>query len=1237
MIRLIQRRLIVPRGDTGTFSIPVLAGKKLGDLPIFTVFDPLTHRKIFEKVMQLSNGVLNMELTHGDTVNLPVGQYVWDIKFYSDPVFMDGVLVSGSEVDSYYSAFALPECEIRETGDNLLMGDDAPAAKLAPEEINYVDAAVAEIRANKDAVVAGAAEAAISASSAENYASAAAASAQAVEDIKDSVLAAEQSASAAAQAAAASAEQAATTAQSIQAEIPTQVSQLENDAGYLTQHQDISGKANVADLAAVATSGDYDDLLNKPTIPTAVSDLTDDSGHYTKPAGGIPASDLAAGVLDVWSGLTYHTSTITTDSNSFVLGGFSDTPTEINKCLVTSTPGANVIPKFDYQGRLHSTTPEEEWDGSNAVATTAYVDTMISNNMPDVPTNVSELNNDAGYLTSYTETDPTVPSWAKAAQKPSYTAAEVGAPTTQEMNTAIANAIGNVHQFGVQIVQELPTQDIQEHTVYFVPKTGETNDVYDEYIYVNNAWEMIGNTQIDLSNYVQKTDYAGVDTAGVVKISTSYGINATAEGYLHLRPATEATIKGGTVNHYPITAGNQHISTFYGLAKAAGDSTQSASNNAVGTYTDGAKTAIQTMLDVPSTSVTDRKAPMIYKQVSSTSTLIIQDALPDLPFKSIIIPFNYTIENNDLVGESSATINLGTSLNNSTEYTAQFSSPVYVGEYNFITGELTLTHKVVDLGSINYNTFETSNGHGFMSQALYSIKVNGTSNDVVDNLICPNYTTITANQVNAGTEGIAGDTGYYIRIYDSNYANSSTAEFKAAMSGVKVLYKLQKPTTSTVTPNELKTLSGNNYVWSTNHNISVEYPKDTKEYVDEQVVNVNVPVQDVQIDGSSILNNGIASIPGATTSNAGVARPSTVAQIQSGISTASFISPYLQSNSVFYGLAKAAGDTSQKVSTNAVGIYTDEAKEAIQIMLDVPSSTSLSNKADKTDTVLDTTLSIGRKANTTVGERSVALGNNVEASGRWSFATGNSTIASAGNAHAEGGGTIAMGGQSHAEGGGTVAAGVNSHAEGYYSITTGEGSHAEGVSVAVGNYAHTEGTALYGSIIKLTGSANATTYSYTVNSGYTFTPYIGEAIVYNNIVALVTAIDEINHTLTLSVTFGDVLNNTTVKFMHGYATGIAAHTEGRATIAASDRQHVQGSYNVIDSNNVYADIVGNGIAGEERSNAYALTWTGDGKYAGNIYVGCNNDSTGGTRLATITEVAAKLDAAEAGLKVVRLI
>lgn len=67
--------------------------------------------------------------------------------------------------------------------------------------------------------------------------------------------------------------------------IPTNVSSFINDAGYLTSHQDISGKANSADLATVATSGDYTDLINKPiipSIPSNVSAFTNDAGYLTQ-------------------------------------------------------------------------------------------------------------------------------------------------------------------------------------------------------------------------------------------------------------------------------------------------------------------------------------------------------------------------------------------------------------------------------------------------------------------------------------------------------------------------------------------------------------------------------------------------------------------------------------------------------------------------------------------------------------------------------------------------------------------------------------------------------------------------------------------------------------------------------------------------------------------------------------------------------------------------------------------
>lgn len=50
--------------------------------------------------------------------------------------------------------------------------------------------------------------------------------------------------------------------------IPTNISAFYNDAGYLTQHQSLANYPKKTELANVATSGDYTDLINTPTIPS---------------------------------------------------------------------------------------------------------------------------------------------------------------------------------------------------------------------------------------------------------------------------------------------------------------------------------------------------------------------------------------------------------------------------------------------------------------------------------------------------------------------------------------------------------------------------------------------------------------------------------------------------------------------------------------------------------------------------------------------------------------------------------------------------------------------------------------------------------------------------------------------------------------------------------------------------------------------------------------------------------
>jgi hypothetical protein len=79
--------------------------------------------------------------------------------------------------------------------------------------------------------------------------------------------------------------------------------------------------------------------------------------------------------------------------------------------------------------------------------------------------------------------------------------------TEEEIQKIKSNILDQVNQFSVLVVKELPTDNIDDHTIYFIPKAKtEQNDIYDEFIYINNGWEHIGTTEVDLSSYYKKDE-----------------------------------------------------------------------------------------------------------------------------------------------------------------------------------------------------------------------------------------------------------------------------------------------------------------------------------------------------------------------------------------------------------------------------------------------------------------------------------------------------------------------------------------------------------------------------------------------------------------------------------------------------------------------------------------------------------------------------------------------------------
>lgn len=115
MIRLLKRRLIIPRGDTGSFSIPTLGAIEDGDLAVFGIFDPLTHETVVLKTIYATPTTLTFTLKMEDTIDLEPKKYNWDITIYHKPEFdEDGEFIGAAETNSYYSAYKLPICEIKE-------------------------------------------------------------------------------------------------------------------------------------------------------------------------------------------------------------------------------------------------------------------------------------------------------------------------------------------------------------------------------------------------------------------------------------------------------------------------------------------------------------------------------------------------------------------------------------------------------------------------------------------------------------------------------------------------------------------------------------------------------------------------------------------------------------------------------------------------------------------------------------------------------------------------------------------------------------------------------------------------------------------------------------------------------------------------------------------------------------------------------------------------------------------
>ena len=369
------------------------------------------------------------------------------------------------------------------------------------------------------------------------------------------------------------------------------------------------------------------------------------------------------------------------------------------------------------------------------------------------------------------------------------------------------------------------------------------------------------------------------------------------------------------------------------------------------------------------------------------------------------------------------------------------------------------------------------------------------------------------------------------------------------------------------------------------------------------------------------------------------------------------------------GIKQANNGTFPLVDASAVRVT--DSKRLDEALTDIGS-----DKADKTDTILETTMSRGRKATATVGTGSFAFGSNVEASGNYSHAEGNQTVANHYSQHVFGefnsaddsseavssrGNFVEIVGNGSSENArsnaraldwqgneylngdlyincdddsdnGTSVAGAiatlatkadvanpvftgsisngrkaNTSAK-QYSIAIGtnceaseEGSHAEGNNtVSNGPYSYVFGEYNVVETIPSTWSTWLENHDYSVG-------------------------DRVKRTISVSTTLGN-------RYTRTYAYCITAHTSS-SNFSSDSANWWYISVQSMTSTDLFVDpvfneqieIVGNGGENWGRSNARVLDKLGNERLGGDLYVRCNADSSGGTKVISLPPVTSSDD------------
>lgn len=260
-----------------------------------------------------------------------------------------------------------------------------------------------------------------------------------------------------------------------------------------TKLANVASGAQVNVLEGIQKNGDTVQIVNKIaniSVPTKTSDITNDSGFIT--TSDIPEGAAASTTTPVMDG----TAAVGTEL-AFARGDHVH-PTDTSRAAASDVTALTT----------------RVGDLETAVGTGGSVDSKISSAISGLDSSIASTSNQA--IASVTLTDGKITGSTKITVPTNNNQLTNGAgyQTASDVSTAIATAVAGITSFEYEVVQSLPAEG-EAGVIYLVAHSHGTGDSYDEYIWVSNAFEKIGNTDIDLSGYVLSTDLVAITSTEI--------------------------------------------------------------------------------------------------------------------------------------------------------------------------------------------------------------------------------------------------------------------------------------------------------------------------------------------------------------------------------------------------------------------------------------------------------------------------------------------------------------------------------------------------------------------------------------------------------------------------------------------------------------------------------------------------------------------------------------------------